>query len=476
MAGESEFLHGLEVQEVSDGIRTITTASTSVIALIGTAPNANPMLFPINKPILIAGSPIEAAQLDPNNTGAGTLPQALDGIFDQTGAVVIVVRVESDDDEAAQLANILGGVNGATGQYEGVHAFLSAKAVTGFKPKVFIAPGFTHTRKVNAVVTINVTDGGADYTSAPTVRLIGGAGIGAEAVATVKNGAVTGVRVTKSGSGYTSAPTVEFTGGGGTGASATAVFGTTANAVVAELVGIADRMGAAIIADGPSTTDAAAIAYRGDFGSRRVYVVDPRVLTTDPTTGNTITEWSSPRVAGLIAKSDNERGFWWSPSNQVINGITGTERPVDFEMGDPSSRANLLNAKEVATIIREDGFRLWGNRTCSSDQKWAFLSVVRTSDAINESLMAAHLWAIDQGITKNYVDDVIGGVDAYLRHLKSIGAIAGGSVWLDKDLNDPATIASGHVYFDFDFTPTFPAERVTFRSHMTNGYISEVIS
>ena len=90
--------------------------------------------------------------------------------------------------------------------------------------------------------------------------------------------------------------------------------------------------------------------------------------------------------------------------------------------------------------------------------------------------MSAHLWAVDRGITKNYVDDVIGGIDAYLRHLKSIGAIAGGSVWLDKDLNTPEVIASGHIYFDFDFTPTFPAERVTFRSHMTNGYISEVIS
>lgn len=476
MAGESEFLHGLEVQEISDGIRTITTASTSVIGLIGTAPNANPLLFPLNKPILIAGSRIEAAQLDPNNTGAGTLPQALDDIFDQTGAVVVVVRVAAAETEAEQLANILGGANGVTGSYEGVHCFLGAKAVTGAKPKIFIAPGFTHTRRENAIVTVNITDGGQNYTSAPEVKFTGGGGIGVQATAQIKNGAVVGVTITKPGSGYTSAPTVEFIGGGGTGAAGNAVYGTTSNAVVAELVGIADRMGSVIIADGPSTTDAAAIAYRKDFGSRRVYVVDPRSLITDSNTGNTVTAWSSPRVAGLIAKSDNERGFWWSPSNQVINGITGTERAIDFEMGDASSRANRLNENQVATIIREDGFRLWGNQTCSSDQKWKFLSVVRTSDAINESLMTAHLWAVDRGITKNYVDDVIGGIDAYLRHLKSIGAIDGGSVWLDKDLNTPEVIASGHIYFDFDFTPTFPAERVTFRSHMTNGYISEVIS
>ncbi|SMG62548.1 [weak similarity to] major tail sheath protein, partial [methanotrophic bacterial endosymbiont of Bathymodiolus sp.] len=39
---------------------------------------------------------------------------------------------------------------------------------------------------------------------------------------------------------------------------------------------------------------------------------------------------ASTRIAGLIAKSDNERGFWWSPSNREINGITGTARSIDF--------------------------------------------------------------------------------------------------------------------------------------------------
>ena len=53
-------------------------------------------------------------------------------------------------------------------------------------------------------------------------------------------------------------------------------------------------------------------------------------------------------------------GFWNSPSNKTINGIIGTSRQVDFQLGDKNSRANLLNEQEVATIIREDGFRLWG--------------------------------------------------------------------------------------------------------------------
>lgn len=476
MAGET-FLHGVEVIDIDAGPRPISTVRSSVIGLIGTAPNASATAFPLNTPVLIAGSRREAANLDLLGTGEGTLPSAMDSIFDQAGAVVIVVRVEEGETDAETLANILGGVNAVTGQYEGVHAFVAAKSVVGFQPRILLAPGFTHTRVAGGVTAITMTTQGSGYTSAPAVALTGGGGTGATAEAVLGTGAnagkVVSVRVTNPGSGYTSAPVVAFTGGGGTLAAATASFGIVGNAVVAELVGIAERLRAVIIADGPNTNDADAIAYADDFGSKRVYLVDPKVIKVDDE-GQNVTEWSSPCIAGLLAKSDNERGFWWSPSNQNINGIIGTSRPIDFTLGDPNARANLLNEMKVATIIREDGFRLWGNRTLSSDQKWAFLCVVRTADIINDSLMAAHLWAVDRGITKQYVEDVVEGVNDYLRHLTTIGAILGGSCWADPDLNTPDQIAQGKVYFDFDFTPVYPAEHIIMRSHLVNDYITEI--
>lgn len=388
------FLHGIENQTVDDGSRPITTVRSSTIGLVGTAPDADPLIFPLNTPVLIAGSRTEAAKLGLT----GTLPDAIDSVFDQVGAVVIVVRVEESTTALETLANVLGGVDANSGQYEGVHAFIAAENITGFVPKILIAPGFTHTRATE-----------------------------------------------------------------------------TANAVVAELSGIADRLKAVIIADGPNTNDADAIAYAGDFGSKRIYVVDPKSKKTG-TDGKTITSWSSAHVAGLIAKSDNERGWWWSPSNQNINGITGTARAIDFAMGDTSSRTNLLNEKKVNTIIRQNGYRLWGNRTLSSDSKWQFLCVVRTADMIDESLKAAHLWAVDRGITKNYVSDVVEGVNSYLRYLKNIGAIIGGQCWADPDLNAADVIKSGKVYFDFDFTPVYPAEHIVFRSHLVDDYIKDIFA
>ena len=93
---------------------------------------------------------------------------------------------------------------------------------------------------------------------------------------------------------------------------------------------------------------------------------------------------------------------------------------------------------------------------------------------INESILVNHLWAVDRGITKNYVTDVTEGVNAYLRSLVHKGAILGGECWIDPDLNTADQMAQGKIVFDFSFTPVYPAEHITFRSHLTNDFITEI--
>lgn len=401
----SQFLHGVQVVDVDDGSRTISVASTSVIGIVGTAPKADPTAFPLNTPVLIPGSQALAAKLvSPTYAGQattdGTLPDALDSIFDQSSAVIVVIRVDEGADDAGTLANVIGGVNATDGTFEGVHALLAAEHIAGVKPRILIAPGFTHQA-------------------------------------------------------------------GGT------VQAPTANAVVAELQAIATSLRAVIIQDGPSTTDSAAIAAAAMGGSQRTYLVDPMTQKVD-STGATVNSYASAAVAGVIAATDNTIGWWASPSNQPVNGIVGTSRAIPFSMGDATCSANVLNNANVAVIIRQNGFRLWGNRTLSSDPKWTFLCVVRTADIIADSLQAAHLWAVDQNITKNYVTEVQEGVNDFLRTLKTKGAILGGTCWVDPDLNPASQIAAGQVYWDFDFTPAYPAEQLTFRSHLVNDYITEI--
>ena len=213
-------------------------------------------------------------------------------------------------------------------------------------------------------------------------------------------------------------------------------------------------------------TPTEAAAFASTYGNQRTYCVWPFINGgEDP----------APYVAGRIAKTDNELGFWWSPSNQEIIGISSLDKPVSFELGDPTSVANILNEGNVATFIRQNGFRLWGNRVPAADPKYQFLSVRRTADLIQDSVKRAHLWAVDRAISRTYLEDVAEGVSDYLRRLTNLGAILGGACWPDPDLNTPANIAAGQVYFNFDFTPPFPAERVTFRALLVNDYVTEIL-
>lgn len=470
----AQFLHGVEVVEIDDGPRPIRTVRSSVIGIVGTAPDADPAVFPLNTPVLIAGSRQQAAALDISETGTamGTLPNAVDLILDQIGAAIVVIRVDEGADADATRANVIGGVDGS-GAYTGVHALMAAQSALGVTPRILVAPGFTSDRPqgVDGYTDLVGGSGGTDGTF--DLAFTGGDGDGAEGTFTVTAGAVTDITIT-SGGIYTVAPSPDFSASAGlTGASATLTLATVANPVVAELVGISERLHAVIIADGPNTTDADAVAYAGDFGTPRVYLVDPAVKVLR---GEAIVnEPASSAVAGLIAKTDNDRGFWWSPSNQSLNGIVGTSRAIDFALGDANSRANFLNEANVATIIRESGYRLWGNRTLSSDPKFAFLSVRRTADIIQDSILRAHLWAVDRNITKTYLDDVAESVNAYLRSLKAQGAILGGRCYPDPDLNTAASISEGRVWFNIEFTPPYPAEHIVFRSHIVNDYIEELV-
>jgi uncharacterized protein len=460
----TDFLHGIEVVEIDDGIRPIQTVKSSVIGLIGTAPDASSADWPLNTPVLLAGTPRAAATLG----AAGTLKAALDGIFDQVGAAVVVVRVAEGMDSAETLSNVLGDATTMTG----VHAFRAAQSVVKVTPRLLIAPGFTSTRPTG-VNAVTLSAGGSGYTGA-TVALSGGGGSGATATAVITGGVVTAIQMVRTGTGYTSAPTVTITGDG-TGAAATATTAAVANPVVAELQGLATSLRAIIIADGPNTTNAAAITYREDWGTARTYVVDPHVLVWDDVADAPIVLPASARVAGVIARMDAEKGFWWSPSNQPINGIVGTARAVDFALSDVNSAANLMNESKVATIIHWEGYRLWGNRTASADPFWAFLSVRRTADMIYESVEKAFGWALDRPMSAQLLQDIANSVNAYLRHLKAQGAILGGRCWLDPELNTTATLMAGQLYLNFDIEPPAPLERLTFRAMRNAGYYNELI-
>ncbi|WP_455928806.1 phage tail sheath subtilisin-like domain-containing protein [Pseudomonas fluorescens] len=246
-------------------------------------------------------------------------------------------------------------------------------------------------------------------------------------------------------------------------------------AVATAMDGLATKLRAIAIVDGPNTTDEAAMEYAKNFGSKRIYMVDPGVQQFDTVVSKTIDSPASAWTAGMFAYTDAEYGFWASPSNKEFVGITGTTRPIEFLDGDETCRANLLNNANIATIIRDDGYRLWGNRTLSSDAKWSFVTRVRTVDIVMDAILAGHKWAVDRSITKTYISDVTEGLNAFMRDLKNQGAVINFEVYADTELNTATQLEQGKVYWNIRFTDVPPAENPNFRVEVTNQWLTEVL-
>ncbi|UDI94623.1 phage tail sheath family protein [Pseudomonas sp. IAC-BECa141] len=246
-------------------------------------------------------------------------------------------------------------------------------------------------------------------------------------------------------------------------------------AVATAIDGLAQKLRAIGIIDGPCTTDEEAMAYADNFGSRNLFMVDPGVQFWDSGVSKTVDAPGSAWTSGLFAWTDATYGFWASPSNKEFTGITGTTRAVEYLDGDETCRANLLNNANITTIIRDDGYRLWGNRTLSSDPKWAFVTRVRTLFILMDAVQAGHKWAVDRSITKTYVKDVTDGLEAFMRDLKNQGAVINFEVFPDHELNTASQIEQGKVYWRIRFTDVPPAENPNFLFEVTNEWMTEVL-
>jgi hypothetical protein len=128
-----------------------------------------------------------------------------------------------------------------------------------------ISAGAAATASVSdTVASLNLTNGGSGYTTAPTVTISGGGGTGATANSTISGGAAA-VTITNQGSGYNAAPAVNFsapTGTGGTTAAGTAnvTNGVTSYTVTAGGAGYSSTPTVTVAAP-PSGTTATAAAH-----------------------------------------------------------------------------------------------------------------------------------------------------------------------------------------------------------------------
>lgn len=248
-------------------------------------------------------------------------------------------------------------------------------------------------------------------------------------------------------------------------------------AVTASLGGIAEKLRAFnyVSAHGCETKEEA-VAYRDAIGSRETMLIWPDFLGWDTVTSSTKTFEATARALGLRAKIDNDIGWHKTLSNVPVNGVTGISKDVFWQLQSMDTDAGYLNSNEVTTLIQSSGLRFWGSRTCSEDPLYAFENSTRTAQVLADTMAEGHMWAVDKPLHPSLARDIVEGINAKFRDLKTQGYIIDGECWFDDSVNSKETLKSGRLILDYDYTPVPPLEDLTLRQRITDKYLADFAS
>lgn len=246
--------------------------------------------------------------------------------------------------------------------------------------------------------------------------------------------------------------------------------------VLTELVGVAQATRAFAYGSAGGNPDITEVGnYRKNFGQRELMLIDNEFMAFDPATKKTETAATIARVLGARAKLDKNVGWHKSISNTEINGVSGLKFARSFDLLDKNCDANTLNNKDVTTLIREDGFRIWGNRTCTNDSMMSFEVATRTAQIIQETIASAFMWALDKPMHPSLMEDIIMAINAKLAQYVNKGFILGARVFIDKTLNTSETVQAGQFTISYEFTWVPPLENMVFNQHVTDTFFVNLV-
>ena len=240
--------------------------------------------------------------------------------------------------------------------------------------------------------------------------------------------------------------------------------------------------GVAYIDADSDVTYATALTSRGESGDWNFSDYRAKLLFPHITGVDAVSRGYSAMAAGLRAYIDINSGFWFSSSNNNIEGIQELTIPVSWELNDPDCEANELNAIGITTLINVygSGFREWGNRTSSypvNEDTRTFESMQRLDDITSESIEIACLPYIDRPMTKAQIDLVTDTVNTYFNTLIGRGALIQGSkCTFDSTRNSTTEMAKGHYVWTKTFMGAVPGERFTFYSVIDTSLLTNLIS
>jgi uncharacterized protein len=467
------FLHGVETIRLKKGSKSVKVVKSAVIGIVGIAPLGD------RQSLVVVNTEKDAAAFGSQIPGF-TIPQALDAILTQGNATIVVVNVF---DPAVHLATVSGETKTVVGgKLKLAYAPISNLVITNSVPQTLVKDTDFTIDDFGNVQILNFTKAAEGSTLTIGYKRLDPSTVTASLIV----GAIDGTTNVRTGSKLFEECYNRF---GFKPKLLIAPGFITTNSVATAFIALAEKYRGIALIDAPiGTTVPNAITGRGPSGTinfntsiKRAYLLYPALKANSPATNLDENRPYSQFMAGVISRVDNEEGYWNSPSNKPIFGVSGPEIAISAAINDATTESNQLNEVGITTVFNSfgTGLRTWGNRTAawpSSTDIDQFLPVLRTVDIIDESIELAMLQFIDSPITQATIDAVRDTANAFIRTLIGRGALIPGSVVkFNADDNSPEQLAAGHVVFEKVLCPPPPMERMTFNTVIDISLLKNLI-
>lgn len=251
-----------------------------------------------------------------------------------------------------------------------------------------------------------------------------------------------------------------------------AVPGLDSEAVAAQLGVIAEKLRAfAYVSAYGCKTIAEAKTYRETFAQRELMVIWPEFIAYSSATAKNETIPATAYAVGLRAKIDADQGWHKTLSNVVVNNVLGISADVYWSLQGTDTDADELNSKGITTLIKRDGFRFWGSRTCDAEI-YTFESYTRTAQILADMIAEAHFSYIDKPLTPTLVKDIVDGINQKGAALVTAGRLLGFSCWYDKNDNGTSDLRDGKATIRYKYTPVPPLEQLGLIQEFTDEYFA----
>lgn len=221
----------------------------------------------------------------------------------------------------------------------------------------------------------------------------------------------------------------------------------------------------AVVDSQANQADPSQLTPRSDRDTQYGAFYYPWIIISDPRSGARRRVPPGGYVCGIYARTDNTRGVFKAPANELVRGA------IDLEYDIDQGTQEVLNPRGVNVIRRFPGrgIRVWGARTLSSNPLWRYVSVRRLFIFIEASIYQSTQWVVFEPNDQRLWARVKQTVTLFLRTQWREGALFGEkeeeafSVNVGRETMTEDDILNGRLIIEVGIAPVRPAEFVIFR-------------